>query len=155
MKKIIFTSISAILVFASVAVCKEPSDLQKNFFVSKGGQLVVSVSAGDIEIRVWDKLQVQMVAQNIGEDADRVETDQAGNTINVLYMSRGGWSGNDRDLRFIFYVPTDFNLNLSTSGGDVGVNGEFIGDVKLSTSGGDLKIDDVNGVVDGKTSGGT
>jgi hypothetical protein len=156
MKRIIFTAILAVLAFAGLAASKEngSSDLQKDFSVSKGGKLVVSVSAGDIQIRVWDKLQVQMIAQDIGEDADRVETDQTGNTINVRYKVHGGWWGSNRNLKFNFYVPSNFNLDLSTSGGDVVVNGGLTGDVDLSTSGGDIKVDDVDGVVDGKTSGG-
>ncbi len=156
MKRIILTSIFAVLAFAGLAVSNEnsSSDLQKNFSVSKGGKLVVSVSAGDIQVRVWDKLQVQMIAQDIGEDADRVETDQSGNTISVQYKVHGGWWGSNRNLKFNFYVPSNFNLDLSTSGGDVGVEGQITGDVGLSTSGGDLIIDDVNGAVDVKTSGG-
>ena len=156
MKKIIFTTIVAVLTFANIAASKEngSSDLQKSFFVSKGGKLVVSVSVGDIEVNVWDKPQVQMTAQNIGDDADRVETDQLGNTVNVRYRISGGWWGSDRNLRFIFYVPANFNLELSTSGGDVGIDGHLTGDVDLSTSGGDLKINDVDGAVEGKTSGG-
>lgn len=154
MKRIILTTVVAVLTFASLAASKEPSDLQKNFFVSKGGKLVVSVSVGDIQVRTWDKVQVQMTAQDIGEDADRVETDQSGNTVNVRFRVHGGWWGDNRNLRFIFYVPSNFNLDLSTSGGDVTIDGQLTGDVDLSTSGGDIKIDDVNGAVDGKTSGG-
>jgi DUF4097 and DUF4098 domain-containing protein YvlB len=154
MKRIIFTTVAAVLALAGLAAGKEPSDLQKNFFVSKGGKLVVSVSVGDIQVRVWDKAQVQMTAQDIGEDADRVEADQSGNTVNVRFKVHGGWWGDNRNLRFAFYVPPNFNLDLSTSGGDVVIEGQLTGDVDLSTSGGDLKISDVNGMVDGKTSGG-
>jgi Toastrack DUF4097 len=156
MKRSILVTFLAVLTFASIAVCGEngSTDLQKSFIVSKGGKLIVSVSGGDIQVRVWDKLQVQMVAQNIGDDADRVETDQEGNTVNVRYRVHGGWWDGNRDLKFIFHVPANFNLNLSTSGGDVITSGELAGDVELTTSGGDLKIDDVNGTVDGKTSGG-
>ncbi|HUI29975.1 MAG TPA: DUF4097 family beta strand repeat-containing protein [Candidatus Acidoferrales bacterium] len=152
MKKIICSSIFAVLVFAGVVAGKEPSDLQKNFSVSEGGKLVVSINGGDIQVKVWDKLQVQMTAQDIGDDADLIETSQDGNTINV--RTRGGWWSGSRDLRFIFYVPTNFNLNLSTSGGDLELGGELTGDVELSTSGGDVTIEDVNGTVAGKTSGG-
>ncbi|MFZ1083161.1 MAG: DUF4097 family beta strand repeat-containing protein [Candidatus Kryptoniota bacterium] len=156
MKKIISTSFLSVFVLVAVAMCKEntSTDLQKTFFVSQGGKLVVSVSGGDIQVRVWDKMQVQMTAQNIGDDANRVEADQVGNTITVQYKPQGGWWGGNRDLKFEFYVPKDFNLDLTTSGGDIGIGGDLAGDVELSTSGGDLKIDDVNGKVDGKTSGG-
>jgi DUF4097 and DUF4098 domain-containing protein YvlB len=151
----IFAAILLVIVSSGVAGTENgSSDFQKDFFVSKGGKLIVSVSVGDIQVRVWDKSQVQMTAQDIGEDADRVETDQSGNIVNVRYRVHGGLWGSSRNLRFIFYVPSNFNLDLSTSGGDVTIEGQLVGDVDLSTSGGDLKIDDVDGKADGKTSGG-
>ncbi len=156
MKKIISISFLSVLLLATVTKCQEntSTNLLKTFFVSKGGKLVVSISGGDIQVRVWDRLQVHMTAQIIGDDADRVETDQVGNTVNVQYRSHGGsWKGN-RNLKFEFYVPKEFNLDLTTSGGDIGISGDLAGNVELSTSGGDLEINDVNGRVDGKTSGG-
>jgi len=153
MKKTILATALAVLTFASLAAGKELSDLQKNFFVSEGGKLVVSVSVGDIQVKTWDKAQVQITVKDIGEDADRVETNQSGNTIDVRFKVHGWW-GDNRNLRFIFYIPSNFNLDLSTSGGDIITDGQLTGDVRLSTSGGDLKISEVNGVVDGKTSGG-
>lgn len=103
---------------------------------------------------MWDKLQVQMIAKDIGDDANRVEISQTGDTVSVKYKSHKEWWGSNRDLRFDFCVPANFNLELSTSGGDISTNGKLTGDVRLSTSGGDLKIEDVDGTVDGRTSGG-
>jgi hypothetical protein len=156
MRRIISIAVMAVLAFAGIAASEgtSSSDLQKTFDVSKGGKLVVEVGVGDIRVRTWDKMQVQMTAQDIGEDADRVEADQSGNTVTVRFRVHGGWWGSNRNLKFDFYVPSNFNLELSTSGGDVTIDDQLTGDVELSTSGGDIKIDDVNGTVQGKTSGG-
>jgi len=156
MKRITTIAVSLVLVISSLAFSEggSPYDLQKTFTVSPGGKLVVSVSAGDIHVSVWDKPQVEMTVQNIDDDADRVQTSQDGNTIHVQYRPHGGWLGDNRDLRFNFYVPRQFSLDLSTSGGDVSVGGKITGTVTMSTSGGDLKIDDVDGIVNGRSSGG-
>ncbi len=156
MKTLIKSTVSLVIFFASIAFGGATSsyDLQKNFNVSKGGKLVVEVSGGDIQVRTWDKAQVQMIGRNVGDEADQVETEQTGNTIYVKFKVHGGWWPSNRDLRFEFYVPNNFNLNLSTSGGDVTLDGSLTGDVEFSTSGGDLKIDELNGTAEGRTSGG-
>lgn len=156
MKKTYVVSALLALLFATVAAVKADSnsDLQKTFNVSNGGKLVVSVGSGDIRIRVWDKTQVQMTVSNIGDDADRVESDQEGNTVTVRYRSHSGWWSSNRDLRFEFFVPQSFNVDLTTSGGDVEISGTLAGNAEMSTSGGDLKIDEVDGTLQGRTSGG-
>lgn len=156
MKNIITLSAILVLFLATMAAGAErvSADVQKNFDVSKGGRLVVSVSGGDISVKVWDKMQVQLIARNIGDEADRLEAGQDGNTVTVEFRHHSGWFGTERNLRFEFYVPEDFNADLTTSGGDVKVAGPLQGDVSMHTSGGDLTIDGVNGKVSGKTSGG-
>ena len=156
MKRIISLSVSLVLLItaASAAMETASADVQKNFDVQKGGKLVVTVSGGDLQVKVWDKMQVQLTARNIGGDADRLEAEQSGNTVTVEYRSQSGWSSSSRDLRFDFYVPKDFNVNLTTSGGDVRIDGALQGDAMMRTSGGDLTLDGVSGEVNGKTSGG-
>ncbi len=139
---------------AALAAKFSPGDLQKNFNVTKGGRLVVSVSAGDISVKVWDKMEVEMTARNIGDEADHVVAEQDGNTVKVEYHSKWGWSNANRDLRFEFRVPKEFNVDLKTSGGDIGVSGALAGDASVQTSGGDLVLDGISGKVEGKTSGG-
>ncbi len=156
MKKIISISVSLILLTAFAAAATETvsSDVQKNFNVTKGGRLVVAVSGGDIRVNVWDKMQVQMTAKNIGDDADLLTAEQQGNTVTVEFKSHDGWTNSHRDLRFDFYVPKDFNVDLNTSGGDVRIDGDLQGDAAMHTSGGDLVLNGVSGKVNGKTSGG-
>ncbi|MCL5020234.1 MAG: DUF4097 domain-containing protein [Bacteroidetes bacterium] len=156
MKNIITVSATLVLFLVTVAVSAErvSADVQKNFDVSKGGRLVVSISGGDISVKVWNKMQVQMTARNIGDEADRLEARQDGNTVTVEFRHHSGWFGSSRNLRFEFYVPEDFNADLTTSGGDVRIIGPLQGDASMHTSGGDLTIDGVRGEVNGKTSGG-
>lgn len=129
----------------------------KSFTVAKGGTLQVDVEGGDIKINVWDKNEVSVKADGIDEeDVDRLKMTQSGNDVRVDYhvRSRWGWSGSSH-LRFEITVPSQYNADLHTSGGDIEIRNGLNGTVKGSTSGGDVILGNVTGgVVDMSTSGG-
>lgn len=56
-------------------------------------------------------------------------------------------------FKYYITVPTEYNVSVKTSGGDVSLN-YVSGEIYLNTSGGDLTIKSVNGKVTGRTSGG-
>ena len=156
MEKNISLSVTLVLFMAVMAFGTEraSADVQKNFDVSNGGKLVVSVSGGDISVKVWDKTQVQLTAQNLGDEANYLKAELHDNTVQVDFHPHHGWFSPERNLRFDFYVPKDFNVALTTSGGDIGISGPLQGGATMHTSGGDLTLDGVSGEVNGQTSGG-
>ena len=89
----------------------------KSFQVKKGGNLVVDVQPGAVEIEPWAKDEVFIQAENIDEKyPDRLQMSQSGNTITLKYRDRR-WNTND--IRFTINVPVEFNANIKTSGGSV------------------------------------
>ncbi|HVN49107.1 MAG TPA: DUF4097 family beta strand repeat-containing protein [Bacteroidota bacterium] len=127
----------------------------KSFSVGKGGTLEISTSVGDLHIKPWDKNEVAVSVEGLeDEELDRVKMTQTGNTIRVTYRSR--WNNQwGENVVFDAYVPQQFILDLSTSGGNVIVSGTFNGKIDGSTSGGDIKLGDVSGgPVEVTTSGG-
>jgi DUF4097 and DUF4098 domain-containing protein YvlB len=126
----------------------------KSFTVSKGGTLEVRVDGGDIRINVWDKNEVLVKAEGIDEeDLDRLKMKQNGNDVVVEFRNKWGWNGGH--LRFDITVPSQYNADLHTAGGDIELRGSVNGMIKGSTSGGDVKIENVKGgKVDLSTSGG-
>ena len=129
----------------------------KSFTVAKGGTLEVRVDGGDIKINVWEKNEVLVKAEGIDDDElDRLKMKQSGNDVLVEFRNRGGWGGwGGSHLRFDITVPSQYNADLHTAGGDIEVRGSVNGTIKGSTSGGDVKIDNVKGgKVDLSTSGG-
>ena len=129
----------------------------KSFTVAKGGTLEVRVEGGDIKISVWEKNEVLVKAEGIDDDdLDRLKMKQSGNDVLVEFRNSGGWGGwGGSHLRFDITVPSQYNANLHTSGGDIDVRGSVNGTIKGSTSGGDVTIDNVKGgKVDLSTSGG-
>jgi DUF4097 and DUF4098 domain-containing protein YvlB len=129
----------------------------KSFNVGKGGTLEVVVDGGDIKINVWDKNEVYVKADGIDEDdLDRLKMSQSGNDVRVEFRNRNRWwGGSSSHMRFEITVPSEYNADLHTAGGDIEVRGSLSGTVKGSTSGGDVTLGNVKGGrVDLSTSGG-
>ncbi|MBI3111718.1 MAG: DUF4097 family beta strand repeat protein [Ignavibacteriales bacterium] len=132
----------------------DQSSRSKSFTVTKGGLVEVSVDGGDIRVSSWEKNEVFVRAEGIDEDnLDRLKMDQSGNTVRIEYRNRRGW--NSGHTRFEISVPTQFNTDLRTSGGDIEIRGDIDGRIKGSTSGGDVILGNLSkGTVDLSTSGG-
>ncbi|MEK9138412.1 MAG: DUF4097 family beta strand repeat-containing protein [Bacteroidota bacterium] len=133
----------------------EQDSRSKSFTVSKGGNLEVTVDGGDIRINVWEKNEVLVQVEGIDEeDLDRLKMNQRGNTVRVEFRRHGGW-WSDGHMRFDVTVPSEFNAELRTSGGDIDVRGSLNGTIKGATSGGNVTLGNLKGgKVDLSTSGG-
>lgn len=124
----------------------------KSFTASKGGSLEVSTNVGDIRISPWDKNEVYVNVEGVDdEDLDRVKMTQSGNTVRVVFRPKWHDYG---DVRFEVSVPSQFDIDISTSGGNLEFTGAISGKIKGSTSGGDIKLRNIAGTVDMSTAGG-
>lgn len=149
--KMVYLLIGAALVMLSPALGSQLATVSKSFQVGPGGQLVVQVSSGDLEITTGaGNVQIDVVGMSQSDLPD-LDIHQNGSTVYVTYKSRSRRGGN---IRFELNIPSDFNLDLSTAGGDISVAGTLNGTITGHTSGGDITFNDVSGQVDVKTSGG-
>lgn len=124
----------------------------KSFTVNKGDQLEVYVDEGDVIVKAWEKNEAFVQVSGLDErDLKGVDISQAGKTVRVNFEEQDGRS---RHVRFEISVPSQFDLNLETSGGDVLLQGTFTGQLKGETSGGDIRFGDASGRVEMSTSGG-
>lgn len=153
--------LAGVLVFVAVfsvvsAVAQRSSD-SKTFKVSKGGKLIVDADnvSADIHIKAWNKSEVLVKVDGIGEeDMEDLDMRKDGNTVYVEYHGhRGDWR-RSRHARFVISVPSEFSLDLATSGGDIDIADRINGHVEAATSGGDIEVMDVDGDLDLATSGG-
>ncbi len=170
--KILFPllAISAFLLGAKIAEAKITRVVEKTFAVQPGGNLKASTQGGDITIRTADTPQVQVQVKQViratsEQEADEIlqkltlTLEQAGNDVTAesKYEKRGAgtWFGNwpPVSVSFVITVPTSYNLNLGTSGGDISVD-SLKGNVRARTSGGDLEFARIDGDIDAGTSGG-
>jgi len=158
----------ALALMAVAAQASIDNNIHRNFNVADGGTLVLDADLGDISINPGgagvsiDVLRkARTTSQSKANDFFRdyeVTFAQEGNTIRVKgkYDRPNKWFnffGDDLDVKYTITVPSRFNVQLATSGGDIHV-GDLNGEVRAKTSGGDLDLDRISGVVDARTSGG-
>jgi len=138
----------------AIAFARDEGSRSKSFTVTRGGTVEVSTSIGDIHISTWEKNEVGVRIEGLDdEDLDKVKMRQEGNTVRVTY--RAHWSGWSSHVSFDIHVPSQFNVDLNTSGGNLEIRGKLAGKVDGSTSGGDIRLGSVTGgPVDVSTSGG-
>jgi Putative adhesin len=143
--------------------------VEKTFPVQPGGTLKVHTSGGDIKVVTGPGNEVKVTAlQRIHTDSEakadellkkldlRIEASGDSVTASAKYENSGGWhfgSWPPVSVSFTVVVPAKYNVDLNTSGGDIGLE-SISGHARLRTSGGDLRIERVEGEVDGGTSGG-
>jgi len=124
----------------------------KSFNVSKGGKLVVNVNPGEIKINTWEKNEVVVKIRGLEEDElNNVTMNQSGNTVSIRYKPDWGW-GNDAE--FIFSIPSQYNIEVKTSGGDISINSDITGEVDLNTMGGEIVAKNIKGNSKLNTQGG-
>ncbi len=121
---------------------------QFTFTVKKGDKLDVRLQSGSIAVQTWDKDEVSLRIQCIGdEDMNAVSAVQGGGTILVED------NGLD-ELQVVARVPVTFNLELRTGAGDIGIKGAVVGEVHTTTGGGDVAVGKTTGSVNVQTAGG-
>lgn len=139
--------IASLMIFANPDTKRE-----KTFQVGKNSALDVSVSGCDITVKTSAKNEINVLVEGIDDDdLEYVKMIQSGDEVRVTYKPK--W-GNHSDGRFLISVPTQTNLELRTSGGDIELQGNLTGDAVGSTSGGNIEIEKVKGMVRFSTSGG-
>jgi DUF4097 and DUF4098 domain-containing protein YvlB len=159
MRKLKWPIYAALCIFVAASITDvlgKTAPVAESFKVEKGGNLFVDIDhiGADIHVKVWSKLEVTVRAEGIREnDLEDLEIEQDGNTVRVD-LDVGNGRRSHRSARFYINVPSEFNLDVGTSGGDISVVGSIEGTVVASTAGGDIEVDDVDGDIKLRTSGG-
>jgi hypothetical protein len=165
-----FLACSALLAAPATLSAKITRIVEKTFAVQPGGNFKAATQGGNITIQTADVPEIRIRAKQVIRATTEREADeilgklaltfeQSGNdvTAEARYEKRGAgsWFGSwpPVNVSFEVIVPRRFNLDLSTSGGDIGV-ASLHGNVRARTSGGDLKFDRIDGEIDAHTSGG-
>jgi hypothetical protein len=142
------------MIIATLTGFGQEEGKSKSFSVTKGGEVEVITSVGDIEFSTWEKNEVRVTITGMDDDEYKdVEMTQSGNNVLVSYRGKG--YNIFRNVSFDITVPMQSSVFMNTSGGDLMVRGNLNGKVKGSTSGGDIKLNDIfGGPVEVSTSGG-
>lgn len=131
---------------------------EKSFEVKSGQLLNVKTDIGDIIVKAWSENKVVVKIYGDEDARRRMEFtfDQDENGVEIIGEKEGsklfGWFSNI-ELKYEIKVPSDFDLDLKSSGGDL-VAKNVEGKSHLKTSGGDIYTKDVKGELFCGTSGG-
>ena len=148
LKSLVYTSLFFIL--SGFAALTTAIDKDKTFNVSKGDNLEVGVSNGNITISTWDKDQVYVKAIDVDDDDLKyLKIEQQGNKVIVEFK------GKDSDEFYLeISIPSQFNLDLSSGGGNISIKDNINGKVELATGGGNINVNDVTDKLSVATGGG-
>ncbi|HEY5551987.1 MAG TPA: DUF4097 family beta strand repeat-containing protein [Opitutaceae bacterium] len=174
MKPLFFpkAALAALLATALVAGAEIDRSIEKSFPMEPGAKVLVDISGGSISVKVGDAGRIVLKVEQIVKVSTEAEADAVladyditaeadGDTVKFITESkRKGWSWSDMGrskLRQKVYliVPADTHLNLDTSGGSIGIDGEISGTVRADTSGGSINVDGGTGDMNLDTSGGS
>ena len=151
----------------SVAAQDMDEVIEKSFKVGEGGLLTVNSDMGAIEVETasgstldakvirrldgWSRSEAEEFLKNF-----QVEFSQSGKDVSVTAKYRGRRSDHHGNLqvRFLFRVPSKYNVNLNTAGGSISV-ADLEGKVEAETAGGSLSFGNIKGPVNGRTAGGS
>lgn len=132
--------------------------VDKTFKTKEGKTLIFESSAGDIRIYTTDKPEVRIKIYGDQDALDRIDLIYSENSdgmkIKVKRISSfWGLFSKSFYVDYDLIVPKNFNLDISSGGGDVYLK-NLIGNLRIKTSGGDVKIEGIEGDVNVSTSGG-
>jgi hypothetical protein len=129
----------------------------RTFKISSGKDLILNTESGEVIVTIWDKEEVEVKVLGNERARERMNFSFTANDNKVEIKGKrdgSGWSWfTSMKLKYEIKVPSSFNVDVSTSGGDIKTGG-ITGTIKLNTSGGDIWVDRCKGSIDVKTSGG-
>jgi DUF4097 and DUF4098 domain-containing protein YvlB len=169
MTRIRYAALAAVLGLVSISAAHAAieSPIHRSFNVRPGGTVTVDTDLGDIKVTSGGsnvsvdvirraRVSSQSKADELFKDLD-VNFASEGNNVRIRakYDHPTSWFhwNTDLDVRFVINVPSQYNVDLRTSGGDITVS-DLNGQAKVNTSGGDVALGHIAGAVDAHTSGG-
>jgi DUF4097 and DUF4098 domain-containing protein YvlB len=136
--------------------------ISRTFDVTAGGSLNLTTNVGNITVTAWNKNVLSLritrrVRKRSASEAKRalsdfpLKTDQSADVVTV--SARSG-DTNWLSINFEISVPTDYNVDLDTKGGNIKV-GDLVGEAAVRTSVGNISVGTITGgLVTARTSGG-
>jgi DUF4097 and DUF4098 domain-containing protein YvlB len=137
---------------------------EKHFSVSGKPDLAFTTFDGSIEIRPWDKPEVQVVVEKRGRDKHdvdliEVKATQDGNRVEVTVTepkNRGGFNlefNNHRSAKLFVSVPASADISARSGDGSIDIE-KVNGKVQLSSGDGSINGRLLTGAVDAHTGDG-
>ena len=153
MKKII---LMLLMIFLIVFAGFSKETIRKEFKVEKGKKLDVNLkSGGEISITGWEKNRVTVRVHFRDSTPDQwdIEFNESSSGIKIESVYKSKWKNRHSSPGFEIQVPVQFDLKLKTMGGGIKIE-HVEGEINGKTMGGDLILQHLKGEIDLKTMGG-
>ncbi|UCH65198.1 MAG: hypothetical protein JSW63_11405 [Ignavibacterium sp.] len=138
------------IILSALSLSSAQEDVEKSFTVSRGDNLKVSSSFGNITYDLTSGNQLKVIAQNVlSSELSKLKMEKRGSIIDIDFEGE-----DSRNFSFEITGPATINLDFSTGGGNVAINGNIEGFAEISTAGGNISTGDINGKADISTAGG-
>jgi len=158
------------LMLAASSYATDKEIITKTLAANSGGKLVMKVDRGSIRVKAVDSGQVDIkIAREVRRasanaareiySAHKVEIAQQGDTITITSAGKPKgfrWFSNPFNKLQVEYtvaIPSRFNLDLQTAGGNIDLP-DLTGTVRAWTSSGNVVAGAINGSVELETAGG-
>jgi len=134
---------------------------EKHFSVSGKPDVVLQTFDGSIEVRPWDKTDVQVTIEKRGRNHDdvsaiNVHTDQSGNHVEVTVTEppMHGFRFHGRSAKLIVSVPASSDVSARSGDGSIDLDG-IAGRLQLTSGDGSIRARRVEGDLDLHTGDGS
>ena len=118
-----------------LAAAANESSLDRKVSADASGEVLISNVSGSVDVRGWDRNEVQVTGQ-LDEDVERVDVESsAGRTVIKVILPRGSNNGGDAMLEI--QVPRGSSLDVSAVSADVSSKG-VLGTQRLKTVSGEI-----------------
>ena len=156
--KVILSVISIIVFLFPILILAEGNILiEKEYTVGPNDNLSVKVSVADIQLKSWDKeeVNIKIIGSESVNDYFKFDFSYVDGSVNLVSEKKEDWGswGYIKNYSIKIYVPSKFNIDVKTSGGDIEAK-MIKGNIQFYTSGGDLELKSLKGELVVKTSGG-
>ncbi len=142
------------ILISAVAVISvsKAGERKQSYSAPKGGMLQVLVDAGAVKVKGWEKEEVLITVSSVNEaQLKNVTFSQGGGKVLVEFKSE---KRNIEDMLFDITVPSTFNIDIRTGGGELTLLPPLSGELKGSTAGGSIILGNLGGNVRMETGGG-
>jgi DUF4097 and DUF4098 domain-containing protein YvlB len=153
---ILIAAIFTVIASVNAGETSKRYDFEKTFSTTVGKKLEIDLkSGGAINITGGQKDQVVVKARMRGEDRDDLDFNAAesNGTIRITSEYTGGRHNHNASSDLDIEVPSRFDVNLRTMGGDVSIS-NVEGEISGETMGGELNLQSLKGNVQLTTMGG-
>jgi DUF4097 and DUF4098 domain-containing protein YvlB len=121
-----------------LAQARDDSNVDRKIAAEPNGEVVISNVSGSIDVRGWDRNEVQ-VTGHLGEDVERLDlTTSGGRTIVKVVLPHG--NSQDGDASISIQVPKNSTVEVAAVSADVSSQG-VLGTQRLKSVSGEITAD--------------